>query len=141
MDGNELASGSPAMQTARVVVVSPSRALGAALVRRLSAARFEVIDVEPGPDVVKAMCRGRPGIAVIDRIDERREAAQLEIAVLKEIWPGVEIIALSSNSSEADASIVEQGVFFYSATASVDEVVRVIHAAEQAAVSRWEERA
>ena len=128
------------MRMARVVVISPSRTLGTALVRRLASARFEVIDVEPGPDVVKAICRDRPGIAVIDRIDERPEAAQLEIAVLKELWPGVEIIALSASSSEADASIVEQGVFYYTAAAPVDEVIRVIHAAERAAISRWEER-
>lgn len=128
------------MQTARVVVVSPSRALGTALVRRLPSARFDVVDAEPGPDVIKAVSRNRPGIAVIDRIDERPEAAQLEIAVLKELWPGVEIIALSSNSSEIDASIVEQGVFYYTAAAPIEEVVRVILAAERAAASRWKDR-
>lgn len=129
------------MQTARVVVVSPSRDLGTALAQRLSSTQFEVIYVEPGSDVVKAVSRDRPGIAVIDRIDERLAAAQLEIAVLKELWPGVEIIALSSNSSEADATIVEQGVFYYTADAPVDEVIRVIHAAALAATSRFEERA
>jgi len=108
--------------------------------QRLSAERFEVVVVEPGPDVVRAVCRDRPGIAVIDRIDERPEAAQLEIAVLKEMWPGVEIIALSLHSSEADASIVEQGVFYYTGAASMDEIVRVIHAAERAAVSRKDRR-
>ena len=127
------------MHTARVVVVSPSRALGVTLLRRLSPARFEVVDVEPGPGVVRAVCRNRPGIAVIDRIDERPEAAQLEIAVLKELWPGVQIIALSSNSSETDASIVEQGVFYYTAEAPVDEIVRVILAAHRATTSKVQE--
>lgn len=128
------------MQTARVVVVSPSRTLGTALVRLLPSARFDVVDAEPGPDVIKAVSRDRPGIAVIDRIDERPEAAQLEIAVLKELWPGVEIIALSSKSSERDASVVEQGIFYYTAAAPIEEVVRVILAAERAAASRWKDR-
>ena len=126
------------MPATRIVVVGPSRALGTVLERRLSPSRFEVIDVQPGRGMFDAICRDRPGIAVIDRIDERPESARLEIAVLKEFWPGVEIIAFSLHSTETDASIVEEGVFYYAGSASVDELIRVIYAAEQAVSAAME---
>ena len=64
----------------------------------------------------------------------------MEIAVLKEFWPGVEIIAYSLRSTETDASIVEQGVFYYAGSASVDELIRVIYAADQAVALEREHR-
>jgi DNA-binding response OmpR family regulator len=120
----------------RIVVISSSGALSAALSEELSSSRFHVLDIRPGPRVLDAARRERPRIAVVDGIDERPEAAQLEIAVLKELCPGVEIIALSHESSEQDASVIEQGVFYYRAAASSDELVRIIDAAERAAISR-----
>lgn len=120
----------------RIVVISSSGALSAALSEELPSSRFHVLDIRPGPRVLDAARRERPRIAVVDGIDERPAAAQLEIAVLKELCPGVEIIALSNESSEQDASVVEQGVFYYQAAASAGELVRIIDAAERASVSK-----
>lgn len=120
----------------RVLVISSSGALSAALSEELPSSRFHVLEVRPGPRVLDAARRERPRIAVVDGIDERPEAAQLEIAVLKELCPGVEIIALSNESSEQDASVVEQGVFYYQGDASAGELVRIIDAAERASVSK-----
>lgn len=116
-----------------LVVVSPSGALGAALAQALSAARFRVVAARPGPAVLRAVHEERPRVVVLDRVNERPEAAQLEVALLKELCPGVPVIALSSDSTERDAQIVEQGIFYYLAGASLSELVRIIDAAEQTA--------
>lgn len=118
------------------MVISPSGALSAALARELPPSRFLVLDIRPGPRVLEAARREQPRIAVVDGIDRRPESAQLEIALLKELCPGVEIIALSNESSEQDASVIEQGVFYYRAAASAHELVRIIDAAERASVSK-----
>lgn len=124
------------MDVIRIVVISSSGALSAALSEELPSSRFHVLDIRPGPPVLDAARRERPRIAIVDGIDERPEAAQLEIAVLKELCPGVEIIALSNESSEQDASVVEQGVFYYQTAASAGDLVRIIDAAERASVSK-----
>jgi len=124
------------MAPTKIVVVSPTRALGAALSERLSGDGFEVVTVHPGPTVFEVVRANRAAIAVVDRIDERPDAAQLEIAVLKEISPGVEIIALSDHSSERDATVVEQGVFYYGSAVSVAQLTRLIHAADHSLVAR-----
>lgn len=121
-----------------VVVISPSELLPAVLSRALSSKQFNVLEVRPGPGVLRAVRRERPQIAVVDRIDERPEAAQLEIALLKELCPEARIIALSGKSSDADATVVEQGIFYYMAAPAVGDLVRVIYAAERAAVARVE---
>ncbi len=118
------------------MVISPSDDLAVRLASELPSPRFEIVSVRPGSQLLKTVRRDRAGIAVIDRIDCRPEAAQLEIAVLKETWPDVEIIALSLRSTETDASVIEQGVFYYTAAAELGELVRVIHAAEQAATAK-----
>lgn len=116
-----------------VVLISPSASLAGALSRALSPDQFNVAHVKPGPAVLQAVRRERPQIAVVDGIDERPDAAQLEIALLKELCPDARIIALSGKSSDADAGVVEQGIFYYMAAPLVGELVRVIHAAERAA--------
>jgi hypothetical protein len=55
--------------------------------------------------------------------------AQMEVALLKDQHPGIPIIALSEQSSEFDAEVVEQGIFCYLAGCSRDELLRVIEAA------------
>lgn len=129
------------MPAMTVVVISPSGGLATQLASQLPAQRFEVVDVRPGSQVLKALRRTRPGIAVVDRIDDRPDAAQLEVALLKDRWPEVEIIALSSRSSETDALVIEQGVFYYTAAGAPGEVTRVIEAAEQAATSKRQRQA
>lgn len=119
------------MTPTTVVVISPSSLLGIALSRALSTSGFQIVPIRPGPDVLDAVRRERPRIAVIDRIDERPEAAQLEIALLKTLSPGVQIIAVSDRSSEVDAAVIEQGIFYYAVGASSGELVQLINAAER----------
>lgn len=126
------------MSTTTVVVISPSEQLGAVLSQALSPERFDVVEVRPGPGVLRVLRRERPRIAVVDRIDERPEAAQLEIALVKELCPEAPIVALSGKSSETDAQVLEQGIFYYMAAPSGGDLVRVIHAAERATAARVE---
>lgn len=121
-----------------IVVISPSASLPAALSQTLSSTQFTVVEVRPGPGVLGTVRREQPQIAVVDRIDERPEAAQLEIALLKELCPEARIIALSGESSDADAAVVEQGIFYYMAEPAVGDLVRVIQAAERAAAAKVE---
>lgn len=118
------------MQRTQVAIISPTADLGATLSRSLSAGRFDLADIRPGPAVLRELRRFRPEIAIVDRIDERPEAAQLEIALLKDLCPEAPIIALSGESSESDAPIVEQGIFYYMAAPSDGDLIRVIDAAE-----------
>jgi DNA-binding response OmpR family regulator len=121
-----------------VVVISPSSMLGIALSRALSTSGFHIVPVRPGPGVLDAVRRERPRIAVIDRIDERPEAAQLEIALLKTLSPDVQIIAVSDRSSEVDAAVIEQGIFYYAVDASSAELVQLINAAERSRSGKGE---
>ena len=68
---------------------------------------------------------------MIDRIHERLAAAQVEIAVLKNIRPEVRIIALSREPSKEDAQVVERGVFYYLAQDWRPVIVDVIQAASR----------
>ena len=116
-------------KSVQVVVVSPGEALGRSLVRALDAERFEVTDVRPGAGLVKALRRETPDVAVVDAIDERPQAAQIEIAVLKDRCPDVQVIAVSGRSSESDAWVVEQGIFYYLTAPLGDELPRLVQAA------------
>lgn len=78
---------------------------------------------------MKALRREAPEIAVIDGIDERPQAAQIEIALLKDRCPDVQVIAVSGRSSESDAGVVEQGIFYYLTASIGHELPRLIEAA------------
>lgn len=119
------------MQRLHVMAVTPDKALGRYLETRLSRARFEVSDHRPGTDFIEAAYKTAPHIAVLDHVAERGEMAQMEIALLKKRRPDVRIILVSSNSTEADASLVEQGIFFYLAGGSHYGLVRVVCAASR----------
>lgn len=114
-----------------VLVISPTCELRRSLKSAL--ADSCVTDVHPGAGVLRVVQRERPRIVIVDRIDERPEAAQLEIALVKALCPNARIIALSRNSSDADAVVVEQGIFCYVASPCEDELVRLIDAATRAA--------
>ena len=115
----------------RVLVNSPDRDIGDFLKERLFLPQWEVISTRPGPEFVEVAQRERPEIAVIDRIHERLAAAQVEIAVLKNIRPEVRIIALSREPSKEDAQVVERGVFYYLAQDWRPVIVDVIQAASR----------
>ena len=120
------------MLATTVLVISPTGELRRSLLRVLTV-DCEVTDARPGAGVLRALQRERPRVVIVDRIDERPEAAQLEIALVKELCPRVRVIALSRNSSNADAFVVEQGIFCYVAAPCEGELVRLIHAATRAA--------
>lgn len=120
------------MLATSVLVISPTGDLRRSLAAAFADSR-SVMDARPGAAVLRALQRERPSIVIVDRIDERPEAAQLEIALAKELCPHARVIALSRNSSDADAFVVEQGIFCYVASPCEDELVRLIHAATRAA--------
>ena len=115
------------MSHPRILVISPGPRIGEILTEAPS--DFEVIDIRPGPDVVEVARREQPQIAVIDGIHERADVALMEIALLKDLQPDVQIIVLSERSSVRDARIVEQGIFYYMTAPPGQELIRVIEAA------------
>jgi ActR/RegA family two-component response regulator len=119
----------------RILVVSQEPVTARFLTDNLLAGRFEVTHTRPGGDFLAAAITAPVSFAVIEGIDERPHAAQLEIAVLKQLHPEVQIIAVSGGSSEKDACIVEQGIFYYLAGQSTDKLLRVITAAADAALT------
>jgi DNA-binding response OmpR family regulator len=122
------------MGNLHLLVISPGEETGAWLAGRLSPEDFQVSTAPPGPTLVATVRQARPHVAVLDGIDARPREAQMEVALLKDQSPGVQIIALSMNSSEYDAEVVEQGIFFYLAGHSREQLLRVI----QAAALEWE---
>jgi hypothetical protein len=97
----------------RVLVISPDRGLEEFLRRELSPAEFGVLGSLPGAGLVHAARAVRPEIAVVHKFDDRREAAALELAILRDIRPDVRIILVSGAPSPDDAPLVESGVFYY----------------------------
>ncbi len=120
------------MSSTTVLVISPTGELRQSL-SELFSASDQVTDARPGAGLLSVLRRARPRVVIVDRIDERPEAAQLEIALVKELCPQARVIALSRNSSDADAFVVEQGIFCYVAAPCEGELVRLIHAATHAA--------
>lgn len=116
----------------RLLLVSPSQSLHEMLVRELPRDRFRVWWIRPGAGVLKGVRTSRPHVVVVGGIDARPEAAQLEIALVKALCPRSRVIALSDCSSEADASVVEQGVFYYVAAPAPNELVRAVVLAAEA---------
>ncbi len=97
----------------RVLVVSPEQVLVDFLKRELSAAEFAVAPTLPGAEFVRGVRQACPDIVVIDRIHAGRDVAEMEVALLRDVRPGVRIILVSEIPSQEDARLVEAGVFFY----------------------------
>jgi DNA-binding NtrC family response regulator len=112
----------------RILVDGPDPDTGSFLRSRLAADRFEVVEIEPGASFVDVVRRARPLIAVIDRVHEGQEVARMKIAVLKDICPGVRIVAVSQLPSARDARIIEEGVFYYMTVPVGEELIRIIEA-------------
>ena len=117
------------MNSPRILVISPTDGIREILATAPSSSTFDVIDIRPGPGVVDVARREQPEIAIIDGIHERAETALLEIALLKDLQPDVQIIVLSERSSVRDARIVEQGIFYYMTAPPGQELIRVVEAA------------
>ncbi len=112
----------------RVLVNSPDVAVAEALRGLLPPLEYELVISQPGLGFLKA-ARCRPEIAIIDRVNERPDAAEMEVAILKEACADVRIIALSGQPSARDGQLVEQGVFYYMTMGVGPELVRLIQAA------------
>ncbi len=113
----------------RVLLTSPDPDLIKLLESALSSPEFTVASTPPGSSFIQIARRERPQIAVIDRIHERAQAAQMEIAVLRDLRSDVRVIILSQEPSPGDASVVEQGVFYYLTAPSPSRIVSVVRAA------------
>ena len=120
----------------RVLVVSHERTIGEFLKATLDPFRFIVSVVSPGSIFFHVSRREQPEIAVIDSVDMRPGAAQLEIELLKEISPEIRVIALTQQSSPRDADIVEQGIFYYMSSIAGAELIQIIEAAARSLALR-----
>ena len=112
----------------RILVDSPDPNTAVFLRKRLSDARFKIVTANERQRLSELAHREQPQIAIIDRIHERQEIARQHIAALQEMCPGVRIIVISQQPSSDDASVIEQGVFFYLTLSVGDELIRVIEA-------------
>jgi CheY-like chemotaxis protein len=125
-------------ETIQVLVSSPEPTVAAFLRSQLLPSDFEVTSVRPGAAFPEMIRNIRPQIAILDRVHERPESAQMEIAMIKEECPDARIIVLSEQSSTTDAEVVEAGVFYYLAGGASPpaELIRVIDAAVASLRSR-----
>ena len=101
------------MQATPILIISPDPTVASYLGAHLPASAFALEAVRPGADATARACREPLAVAIVDRIEQRPEAAQLEISLLKRTQPQVRVIAISRDSSHRDAGIVEQGLFYY----------------------------
>jgi hypothetical protein len=120
----------------RILVVSAGSTTASWLAARLGGT-CEVSDVRPGPDLVRTIRECRPQLAVLDGIDTRPASAPLEVALLKDAIPGVQVVAVSGASSEADGDVIELGVLCYLAGRSVEELLRVIERVANTTTEHW----
>lgn len=111
----------------QIVVVSPDDRISDFLESRLAEDAAEIINCEPGEEFIRQASRAQ--IAVIDRINERPENARLEITMLRRNDPAVPVIAVSERSSDRDAEVVNQGLFYYLAGYSEQKLLRIVQAA------------
>ena len=114
---------------ASVLINTSDIALADAITARLRSSRIPIVVCHPGISFMQAARRERPDVAVLDAVEERVDAAQMEIELLKELCQDVRIIAVSREPSQQDAWVVERGVFFYMAAPDVGELLRVVEAA------------
>jgi ActR/RegA family two-component response regulator len=119
------------MGVLRILVVGSEPGAARYLADHLGSERFEVVYARPGSDFVSAATCAPVAFAVIDGIDRRPHAAQTEIAVLKQLHPDVQIVAISTCSTEADAGIIELGLLYYLAGQSHEKLLRVIRSAAE----------
>jgi DNA-binding NtrC family response regulator len=113
----------------RILVNSPDEQMARTLQSGLDTETYFVTDVRPGPPFVRTVRGLWSDIVIIDRVHERPDAAQVEIEVVKGLRPEARIIVISGESSERDAKIIEQGVYYYLSSGTIPELIRVVKAA------------
>jgi DNA-binding response OmpR family regulator len=118
---------------AKLLINTSDSALADSVRSRLRSSGIHVVVCQPGLSFMQVVRRERPDVAVLDAVEGRVDAAQMEIELLKELCQDVRIIAVSREPSQQDAWVVERGVFFYMAAPRVGELVRVVEAATRPA--------
>jgi DNA-binding response OmpR family regulator len=113
----------------KVMVIGAGSAIADWLGQQLGPRGVTVMLADPGPELIALVRAYRPDVAVLDGIHARPQLASMEVALLKDQDAGIRIIALSDESSELDAEVVEQGVFCYLGGCSREELLRVIESA------------
>jgi DNA-binding response OmpR family regulator len=113
----------------KVMVIGAGSATADWLCQQLGPRGITVILAEPGPELIPLVRSYRPTVAVLDGIHARPQMASMEVALLKDQDTGIRIIALSDESSELDAEVVEQGIYCYLGGCSREELLRVIESA------------
>ena len=113
----------------RILIHSTDTQIQEVLQQELDPQDFEVSSVGPNPSFVQMFRQLWPHIVILDRVDEHQDVAQLEIAMIKDVNPDARIIVISKQSSQKDASLIEQGIFYYLTNSDHRELVRVIQAA------------
>ena len=111
-----------------VLVASPDAGVARLLALHLGASALRIVAAAPGPSFLATARASHASIAVID-LALGREAARLMMAVLRDLWPGIRVIAVSRHPSLEDAAVVEDGVYYYLAEPPGPRLVRVVEAA------------
>ncbi|MBI2566268.1 MAG: hypothetical protein HYV63_04455 [Candidatus Schekmanbacteria bacterium] len=119
-----------------LLVCSPEPEIAVALERKLGEQRMRVVAVAPGVAFVRSVMAERPLMAVLDRVDERPVAAQMEVELLKIARPEVRIVVLSAHSTPHDAALLKQGVLYFVAQSWRQVLAQVVDAAIQAEATR-----
>ena len=119
----------------RLLISSDDARIVQMLKRHLPMSRFTIVEV--GPDDVLSATDDSAlfHIAVIDHVSSRPDTTRRQIAALKRINPLVRIIAITEQSTPADAWVIEQGLFFYLTSPVNNQLVRVVEAAALSTVS------
>lgn len=120
------------MKPIPILIISPDRKLLDYLRQHLPDSEFECRLAAPGNSFLEKAEGIR--IAIVDRIDRRPLEAPEEIARLKEFCRSLPVIAISEHSTERDAAVVRQGLFYYMSGPPGRPLIRVIRAAADA----WE---
>ena len=124
-----------------VLVVSPDQALVDFLRRELATPEFEVLGSLPGAEFMRAVRRASPDIAVIDRAHARRDVAEVEVALLRDLRHEARIILVSEVPSTEDGRLVEVGVFFYLSASPPLRLPELVRAAAESIRQEASEKA
>ncbi|MBI4564685.1 MAG: hypothetical protein HY716_08365 [Planctomycetes bacterium] len=87
-----------------------------------------VVPSLPPLTLIRKVCASLPNVLVLELSYGGPMVARV-VATLKETCPSTRIILYSSNSQEEDAPVIEEGVYYYAAGVSGDELSQVVRAA------------
>lgn len=133
------------MGTVRVLVSSPGTAIGKFLREELSPEQFEVVEVETGIELVDALEKGAPHVAVLGRVAERPKTVQAEMRVLRDARSSVAIITVNTAPCTPATEAISRHAFRHlcgcSGVAIGPELLRLIRFAADVGVMPVEKAA